>query len=411
MTRTNLFTLLALVAATALAGGAILLHDGRAPGAAAEAHDHGGKAGAHDDDGDDHDHGDDHGANHAAAPDAIAMPDAVIAASRITVASAGPATLDLGADFHGEVRFNADRTAQVVPRVAGVVESVAADLGQRVRRGEVLAVIGSATLSEQRAALLSARERRETAAATFERERRLWEAKVSAEQDYLLARQALREAEIEQRNAETRLRALGADLAADPSALGRLAIRAPFDGIVVEKRLALGESVAADASVFMISDLSTVWIDLVVSAQDIGKVPVGARASVTAAGGGAPVEGRVSYVGNLFGESTRSATARIVLPNPQGLWRPGLFVNARVVAGQAKVAVAVPADALHTVEDRPSVFVRTAVGFEARPVTTGRADGAQVEIVAGLAPGETYAAGNGFLLKADLAKGSAEHSH
>lgn len=72
----------------------------------------------------------------------------------------------------------------MVPRVAGVVESVAANLGQPVKKGQLLAVIASSTVSEQRSEFLSAQKRLALAKTTFDREKKLWEEKISAEQDY-----------------------------------------------------------------------------------------------------------------------------------------------------------------------------------------------------------------------------------
>ena len=114
----------------------------------------------------------------------------------IVVQAAGPAKLQAAAEFTGEIRFNEDRTAHVVPRLAGVAEQVVANLGQSVRKGEVLAVIASNSLSEQRSELLTAQERRDAARVTYEREKKLWQEKISAEQDYLQAQSALREADI-----------------------------------------------------------------------------------------------------------------------------------------------------------------------------------------------------------------------
>src|SRR3546814_741084 len=98
----------------------------------------------------------------------------------------------------------------MVPRVAGVVQSVTADLGQQVRKGQVMAVLASATLAEQRSALLTAQKRQTLAQRTFAREKKLWEEKISAEQDYRQAQHALQEADIAVQNAEQKLLALGA---------------------------------------------------------------------------------------------------------------------------------------------------------------------------------------------------------
>lgn len=343
--------------------------------------------------------------------EAVKLTDEQIKLSRIKVEKAQAGTVMSGAEFQGEAKFDADRTAQVVPRVAGVVELVKADLGQRVKKGDVLAVISSPDLSGQRAALLAARERASAARATYQREKSLWEQKISAQQDYLIAQQQLREAEIEQRNAEQRLSALGASATATGDSLSRFEIRAPFDGTIVEKSLALGETVASDAKVFVISDLSKVWVEFYVPAKDIEKVQVGATASVKATGSDQVVTGTVNYVGSLLGATTRTATARITMTNPAGAWRPGLFVAVNVLSERSQVPLVIRNDAVQSVEDKPSVFVRTSDGFKAQVVKLGRSDGTYTEVLSGLSAGADYATENSFILKAELGKGSAEHGH
>ncbi|MFZ5520658.1 MAG: efflux RND transporter periplasmic adaptor subunit [Pseudomonadota bacterium] len=344
--------------------------------------------------------------------DTVRLSAAQLQASGVKLAKAEAGAIRSGAEFPAEVRLNADRTAQVAPRVPGVVTAVPANLGQSVRKGDVLAVISSAELSNQRAALLAARERAGTARATFAREKRLWEQKISAEQDYLQAQQALREAEIEQRNAEQRLLAVGASLGSNgPEGLSRYEIRAPFDGSVVEKKLSLGESVAGESMVFLVSDLSAVWVEANIPAKDLEKVQVGMAASIQAPGSTTVVPGKVSYVGSLLGAQTRTAVARVTLTTPNKAWRPGLFVNVRVLSEQANAAVTVRNDALQIVEDKPSVFVRTAEGFQVRHLKLGRTDGTLSEVLEGLQAGQEYAAVNSFVLKAELGKGSAEHAH
>ncbi|MCH1999883.1 efflux RND transporter periplasmic adaptor subunit, partial [Achromobacter xylosoxidans] len=169
----------------------------------------------------------------------------------------GPARLETAAQFPGEIKFNADRTAHVVPRLAGVVQEVSADLGQQVRKGDLLAALSSTALSELRSEWLAASKRRDLAAATHQRELKLWREKVSAEQDYQQARTALQEAQIAVQNAAQKLAAIGAP--PQSKDLSRLEIRAPFDGVVVEKHIALGEALADTASIFTLSDLRTVW--------------------------------------------------------------------------------------------------------------------------------------------------------
>lgn len=339
----------------------------------------------------------------------IALTDAQITAAGIGIATAKPARIRSAVQLSGEIRFNDDRTAHVVPRVAGVVESVSANLGQQVRKGDILAVIASADVSAMRSELLSAEQKQALAQVTYARERTLWEDKITAQQDYLQAQQALREAEIVTRNARQQLAAIGA--APGSAHLNSYVLRAPFDGAIVDKHIALGEAVKADANVFTLSDLSSVWAEVNVSARDLNMVRVGERATVRATAMDASAPGVVSYVGALIGEETRTAKARITLANPGLAWRPGLFVNVALTADEHDAPVAVLSDAIQTIADRPTVFVRTKGGFTAQTVTPGRSDGKTTEILQGVDVGAAYAARGSFVVKAEQGKGSAEHVH
>ncbi|MFC5510429.1 efflux RND transporter periplasmic adaptor subunit [Massilia jejuensis] len=344
-----------------------------------------------------------------AAPRLIKMTSLQIQSAGIVTAKASAASVDTAVTLPGEVHFNEDRTAHVVPRVAGVVESVSAALGQDVRKGQALAEIASPELAELRSAALAADKRVGFARVTYEREKKLWEDKISAQQDYLQAEQEYREAQIEAQSARSKLTALGAG--SGSGALNRYVLRAPFNAVVVEKHLAQGEAVKEDANAFVLSDLSKVWVQIAVSPKDLGTISVGQSVTIRSPAGGEAVNGKVSYVGNLLGEQTRTATARVVVDNPGLAWRPGLFVNVSVVRGKKEAAVTVQADAVQTVENKPVVFVKTADGFQARPVTLGASDGKVVEIVQGMAAGAEYVATGSFVVKAEQGKGSAEHEH
>lgn len=347
------------------------------------------------------------GGGHSGEEGLVHLTPQQIQQAGIQTAAVGAATIENAVQLPGEVRFNEDRTAHIVPRLPGIAESVQAALGQTVKKGQVLAVISSPELAELRSTLNAARTRLDLARTTYEREKKLWEDKISAQQDYLQAQQAYEEAKIAASNAQSKLNALG--VVAGNGALNRYELRAPFDGVIVEKHISLGEAVKEDANVFLLSDLSRVWVDVVVTPKDIGAVRVGETATIKASATDLTATGKVSYVGALVGEQTRSATARVELVNPSLAWRPGLFVNVSLVKGSKRAAVAVRSDAVQTVEDKPVVFVKVADGFKAQPVVVGASDKSFTEIVQGLTAGTTYAATGSFVLKAEQGKGSAEH--
>ncbi len=341
----------------------------------------------------------------------IAMTDTQIKTASVGVDTSGPATIRSTLQLPGEIRFNEDRTAHVVPRVAGVVESSPVALGQQVRKGEVLAVISSPAISEQRAELQAAQMRQQLARTTYEREKKLWEEKISPQQDVLQAEQALRETEIAVANVRQKLQAVGANANASAGGLNRYELRAPFDGIIIEKHIALGEQVRDDTNVFTISDLRTVWAQINVSAKDLPLVRVGEKVTIRSTSFDQSATGTVAYIGSLIGEQTRTAQARVTVKNPKAIWRPGLFVNVELLASEASVPVTVASDAIQTMENKTVVFLRTPTGFIPQPVQVGRSDGKRVEIVKGLQPGAKYASTGSFVVKAEAGKGSASHSH
>ena len=320
-----------------------------------------------------------------------------------------PVSVGASLSLPGEIRFDEDRTAHVVSRTPGIVEEVKANLGDRVRKGQVLAVIASEQLSEVRSELATAQQRLQLARTLYAREQSLWQERISAEQDLLQARQTLQEAEIAVRNARQKAQALGG--AASAQGGSRYELRAPFDGVVVEKHLVLGERVDEASNLFTLTDLSRVWATFAVPARDLDRVTVGRQVEVVAGELDSRTEGTVAHVGNLLGEQTRAATARVTLANPAGAWRPGLFVTVRLDDERKAKVLGVPSGAVHVVEDRPVVFVRTADGFQATPVVTGVRDGERTEIRQGLSAGQVVADRGSFILKSELGKGSAEHSH
>jgi len=342
-----------------------------------------------------------------AEEDVIRMSPQQMRIAGITVAQAAGAILGQTIQLPGEVRFNEDLTAHIVPRTPGVAELVAADLGQRVKKGQVLAIISSTVLADLRSAALAAHKRLGLAQLTYQREKKLWEDKISAEQDYLQAQTALREAEIEAQTAKAKLSALGAG--ETDGALNRYVLRAPFDGVVVEKHIAQGEAVKEDANVFLLSDLSSVWVEVVLTPGDLDAVRVGEAVTIASSANDTRATGKVGYVGNLLGEQTRTAKARVVIANPNLAWRPGLFVNATMARGEKKVPVAVPVDAVQSMDGKSVVFIQTTRGFKAQTVKTGISDGKLTEIVEGLAPGTPYAASGSFVLKAEQGKEGTDH--
>jgi cobalt-zinc-cadmium efflux system membrane fusion protein len=350
---------------------------------------------------------------------AIRLEGPVLEELGIELEVAGPGVLEITTEVPGEVQVNGDRMAHVGPRVSGVARDVRATLGDRVSAGQVLAVLESRDLADAKATYLAAVERTKLADATFQREERLWREMVSAEQDYLDAANALAEARIALRTAEQKLHALGITedevdrLSRQPDTeYTRYRLTAPFDGEIIDRHITVGETIAAEQTVFTVADLSTVWIDLRVYPKDLADVAPGQHLRFSAADGSLQGEGTIGFVQPLLGEDTRTALARVVVANPERRWKPGLFVNGSVTVDTVEVAVLVPRSALIRMDDGSDVvFVETDEGLLPRPVVAGRSSRELAEVESGLAAGERFVARGGFSLKAELGKGAFGDPH
>lgn len=336
----------------------------------------------------------------------------------VVIERAGPARMKNVIELPGQIALNADNTAHVIPQLSGVVAEVRKNLGDRVSRGEVIAVVNSGPLADAKEAFIEAVHHLELARITAAREEMLWRKKISAEEEYLDAKHALEKAQITRQASGQRLAALGVSpgeiqgLAAGRQGnLGRFELRAPLTGVVIGKDVTAGEAVEGPETIFTIADLSTVWADITISQSQLSAVREGQQVVVHSDAMNHEVAGTITYIGSLIGEESRSARARVVIPNPNGVWRPGLFINVHLTQSETVVPVAVKAEALQTFRDWDVVFIKAGNLFEAKPLELGRREGEWVEVISGLTPGTEYAAKNSFIVKADVMKSGASHDH
>ena len=255
----------------------------------------------------------------------------------VVVAEAAPGIVDFAIELPAEIRPNSDRVAHLAPRFPGIVRQVRKSAGDRVRAGEVLAVIESDTLTPYE-------------------------------------------------------------------------IKTAFDGTIIDRHIAPGETVTRDTPAFIIADLSNVWVNINVYQKALPYIHLGLSVTISTHQDEHEASGVISYLSPVVDQATRTATARVVLDNSDGRWRPGLFVVA-TVARPVRAAVVIARHALHQLHGEAVVFVVEDDIFVARPVVVGDVGRGTVSIASGLSAGERYAAEESFLVKAELAKGAAEHQH
>lgn len=363
-------------------------------------------------------HADEHGhGEEEHAEGVITLTAEQIAAAGIKISAVGSRELAREVTVPGKIVAAADRMAQIVPKAEGIVTEARKNLGDTVEKGEILALIESREMAEAVADYLATKRGEELARTTYNREKGLWEKKITAEQDYLNARNAHQEAKIRMDLSHQKLHALGHDedmiKAYDKATLAETLrfheIRSPLAGRVIGRELTLGEYVDTAHTAFTIADLSVVWVETAIAPADLPFVKEGQTANITSAGGKA--SGKLIFVSPVIDPETRSAKAIIELDNKDGTWRPGEFANAAIATSSQAAEMIVPKEAIQSLNGKPAVFVRTEHGFEKRDVTTGREDSNYVEIISGLTSGEQIATANTFTLKAELGKAEAEHEH
>lgn len=193
--------------------------------------------------------------------------------------------------------------------------------------------------------------------------------------------------------------------------LAPYALKTLLDGVIIKKHVTRGEAVTPESQAFVVADLETVWIDLSVYQRDLIRIREGQPARILAGHGLPETQGVVSYVAPVVDERTRTATARIVIDNPDGFWRPGMFATAEVSVDRAEVEIAVPVSALQSLDGETVVFVQDTGGFRPRSVTVGMRDEESAEIREGLSPGEWVVVEGGFTVKSELLRGEFGGGH
>lgn len=365
---------------------------------------------------------DNHGHEGGSENDIEMSPDRVEAA-KIGLAPGEPGILQRRLSVPATVVADRNRTGRVAARVVGTVAELKKRLGDTVARGEVIAVLESREVADGKSEYIGAIVNHALQKTLFEREQTLWEKQVSAEQRILKARTTLAEAQLRVDLARQKLSALGlteeeiATLAAagqGQTGLQRYEIRAPISGRIVEQFVDLGTPVGGEGQakeLYAIADLSSVWVEVTVSTSDLAEVRDGQSVVISNSASNKRSEGRLIFTSPLLNQETRSARVIAAVDNTDLTWRPGSFVTAEIAVEEQPVGLKLPLSALQTVGGEPVVFVRTQGGFSKRNVKLGKQDERGVEIVGGLKPGETVAVSNSFLLKAELGKSEAGHSH
>jgi cobalt-zinc-cadmium efflux system membrane fusion protein len=347
------------------------------------------------------------------------MDDERIKLAQIEQRNVGPATIAKRLAVPGTIVPDANRVVRVSVKLAGTVAELRKNIGDDVVKDEVIAVLESREVADAKSEYLAARLSNELQQDLTARDKSLWEGRAVPEQQYIKSRNAAAQTAMRFGVARQKLLALGVrddEISALPQApdasLRSQNVRAPISGRIAERKVELGTAVGRDnleTELFVIVDLSRVWVDLSVSSADLPMVKEGQSVAISTRGQIENSIARIVFVSPLLDKDTRTARVVATIENADGRWRPGSLGTAAIAIEERATPVVAPFSAVQTVEGKKAVFVRAKDGFEKRDVVLGQRDGQSVEIVSGLRAGETIAISNTFSLKAELSKPGDEN--
>ena len=355
----------------------------------------------------------------------VTLDDTAQRHAAITVAPVATALRAEQTEAPGVIALDERRTARIGSLVEGILLDTTAEVGDRVKAGDVLATMHSTVVHEAWAGYRKAiAERRRLekelafAVAAHERAQRLYADKAislqetqRAEADRVAAVEALDMGRTEVRRTEEELEHLGITNAEDPTGESgeQIPVKTPTSGVVLERLVTPGTAVTPGAPLYVVSDLTALWALIEIDESRLSHVHEGQ--SIELRVGAYPRDafaGTVALIGDVVNPRTRRVTVRCALQNADGRLKPQMYATAIIREQQPRPVVVVPSDAIQMIDGHPTVFVAESDGrFRPRAVETGQAFEARVEVRSGLRAGERIAVTGTFILKSELLKSVA----
>jgi cobalt-zinc-cadmium efflux system membrane fusion protein len=357
------------------------------------------------------------------SPDCVTSSSTVLLTSQEAAAAAGFQYEQVKAmplvhvvERNAEVAYNANAYARLSSRANGVVSEVLKDLGESVRKGDVLAVVDSTELGSAKAELLQAIEMVNLWEANARRERELLDKGVGIEREVLEAETRLAEARIDVGKAQQRLRNLGLTkdqieaVKRDGDTSSLLSIVAPFDGTIVERTGVVGEVVEAGRTLLCLANINVMWAMVDLTEADLAVVQTGQSAVISIDGlPGRSFPGHVTWISTQIDPKTRTLKARIELDNGDGVLRANMFGRAKITAGNSRVVITIPKEAVQWEGCCNVAFVKSGeddTSFQPARLALAFDTGDRYEVAEGLKAGDTIVTKGSFILKNEVLKNS-----
>jgi cobalt-zinc-cadmium efflux system membrane fusion protein len=307
------------------------------------------------------------------------------------------------------VDWDADHTTQAITQVGGPISRILVDTGSQVKAGDPLLYVSSPDVANAISTYRKARNQQELARRTMQRTQELLDRGAVPQKDYEAAQATYNDASTDVQNSLQTLKIFSitkpeldnAEKQGVPIS-PELPLRAPLAGTVVQELVSPGQLVQAGAtSCFMLSDVSTVWVQGHIFDRDLPSVQVGDPVDETNASFPEISHGVVSYIGAMVDPATRTTPVRIVTRNPRGLLKKDMFVEAVLHTRTRKNILTVPVSSiLRTTENEPFVYVEVQPGkFAQRLITIGTQQNDQVEVLNGVKRGENVVSDGSIFLQ------------
>jgi len=318
--------------------------------------------------------------------------------ARLQVATVRTATWSLVVRTTGTVDWDADHTTQAITQVNGPISRILVDTGAMVRKDDPLLYVSSPDVAAAIATYKKARNQQVLAKQALDRSKELLDHGAIAVKDMEGAQATYNDASTDVQNSLQALRIFAISKAeldqAEQQGVAistELAVRSPIAGMVVQKLISPGMLVQAGQTVcFMVSDVSTVWVQGHIFDRDLPSIRVGDRVEESNASIPQVFHGVISYVGSMVDTATRTTPVRIVTANPRDILKKDTFIEAVIHTSTQKRVLVVPVSSvLRTTENEPFVYVEVQPGkFGQRLITTGDQQESEMEVLGGLKEGE-----------------------
>jgi len=310
-------------------------------------------------------------------------------------------------EYSGDIRLPPDAHAKVVSKVKGVIQSLNAKPGDRVEKGKPLATIESRELSDAAIAYLEAAKKSHYARTSYEREKKLWEKKISAKESYLQKKEEYSQAIIAYDKSVQRLKTLGikpkeirSRRSDKNKTLSSYTVSSPISGTVINRPVAAGEAVQHESVLYEVAALGEVHVEFPLPAKHLAHIKIGAKATISSENLKRKTQGTLVFVAPTVDEKTRTTKGRVAIKSEDGVWKPGLCAQVTLKGAPVNAKVTVPREALTEIEGKPSVFVQLSKGvFDVRVVEKGAGDDVRFQILSGLKAGEKVVIKNTLTLK------------